>query len=221
MRIFSFGWGRQGARKRRTKVVHRRRGVRAALCAALGAALGAALCAALGAALCGCTSTVATDPFAYAAAPFTASLRGTYTPTEGNSIPVSVVVTYGPPDAGNSKRDLTLVFSEPPSAAGLTVTAVCAADGTRTVTLTYPTGYGTVTAQDPSAFDGYLRLAEALLPLGDEAGRSPRSSEGSFQVTLRRTSDGREAHFTFSLDSPLPLKVRVTDPAGSLELTVS
>ena len=201
----------------------------AALCAALCAARCAVLCAALCAALCACTPSVVADPFAYADAPFTVSLRGTYTPAGGEATKVAVAVVYGPvaeggpPSAGGMRRDLTLTFSEPTSLAGLTVTVTHDQGGTRTVTLTYPSSYGTITASDPAAFDGYLRFAEALLPAGDEINRSPLSPDGCFTVTRRRASDGREARFTFSTtsDSPFPLVVRVTDPSGTLELTVT
>ena len=86
---------------------------------------------------------------------------------------------------------------------------------------TYPSDYGeiTVTAKG-NEFDGLLRFAEALLPVGDVTAISPVGEDGSFTVT-RKTADGtREAVFTFAERTAFPTRVTLTDGQGRVELTV-
>lgn len=168
------------------------------------------------------------DPFAYANAPFSVSLEGTYLPAhdpDGVPRPIAATVTAGAPIGGDpALRDLTVTFTAPASLAGVTVTALVspASDGTvsRSVTFSYPSDCGEikVTAKGKE-FDGLLRFAEAWLPAGDVAEVSPAAPDGSRTVT-RRGGDGEyEAVFRFVPDRELPVGVTVTSPAGVLELT--
>lgn len=170
------------------------------------------------------------DPFAYAAAPFSISVEGTFLPAyDGDGTPRSfaATVTAGAPLGGDpTLRDLTVTFTAPPSLCGATVTATLspAADGTvgRSVAFAYPSDYGeiTVTAKG-TEFDGLLRFGEALLPIGDAVEVSPVGEDGSFTV-IRRGEDGaREAIFSFTEGSALPTEVRVAGPYGSLTVRVT
>ncbi len=166
------------------------------------------------------------DPFAYAKEPFAASVRGTYTPAGDTAPrPFAATVTAGAPvDGDPTRRDLTVTFTAPDTLAGVTVTATLSPapdEGyARTVTFTYPSDYGNirVTAKGPE-FDGFLRFAEALLPLGDVAKVSPKAADGSYTVICRARD--REAVFTFSEEQDLPLRVTVTTPTESLSFTVT
>lgn len=170
------------------------------------------------------------DPFAYAAAPFSVTVEGTYLPAndpEGTPRPVAAIVTAGAPVGGDpTLRDLTVTFTAPTSLRGVTVTAALspAPDGTvaRSVTFSYPSDYGEVrfTATE-SEVDGLLRFAEALLPVGDVAEVSPVAEDGSFTVTRRWGDGAREAVFSFVEGSALPTEVRVEDPFGSLSVRVT
>ena len=162
------------------------------------------------------------DPFAYAAAPFSVTAEGTYLPAndpDGTPRPIAVRVTAGEPVNGDpTLRNLTVTFTAPASLGGAAVTAALSPspDGTvtRSVVFTYPSDYGeiTVTAKG-NEFDGLLRFAEALLPLGDIAEVSPTAEDGTHTVT-RRTADGtREAVYLFSAEQALPLRVKITDRA--------
>lgn len=168
-------------------------------------------------------SCAAQDPFAYAQNSFSVSVRGSYTPAGStNPRPFAATVTIGPPVDGDPiRRDLTVTFTAPDALTGLTVTASLPPDGAggRTVTFLYPSAYGDIRATAVGEeFDGFLRFAEALLPLGDVVEVSPVARDGSYTVTRR--SDGREAVFTFA-EGSLPLRVTVTTPAEVLTLTVS
>lgn len=170
------------------------------------------------------------DPFAYAAAPFSVTVEGTYLPAndpEGTPRPVAAIVTAGAPVGSDpTLRDLTVTFTAPPSLCGVTVTVALspAPDGSygRAVTFSYPSDYGEVrfTATE-SEVDGLLRFAEALLPVGDVAEVSPVAEDGSFTVTRRWGDGAREAVFSFAEGSALPTEVRVEDPFGSLSVRVT
>ena len=169
------------------------------------------------------------DPFAYAAAPFSVTAEGTYLPAndpDGTPRPIAVRVTAGEPVNGDpTLRNLTVTFTALASLRGATVTAALSPspDGTvgRLVVFTYSSDYGeiTVTAKG-NEFDGLLRFAEALLPIGDAVEVSPVGKDGSFTVT-RKTADGtREAVFTFAEGEAFPTNVVLTDGQGRVELTV-
>ena len=169
------------------------------------------------------------DPFDYAAAPFSVTAEGTYLPAndpDGTPRPIAVRVTAGEPVNGDpTLRNLTVTFTAPASLGGAAVTAALSPspDGTvtRSVVFTYPSDYGeiTVTAKG-NEFDGLLRFAEALLPVGDVTAISPVGEDGSFTVT-RKTADGtREAVFTFAERTAFPTRVTLTDGQGRVELTV-
>lgn len=178
--------------------------------------------------LSACTPTPK-DPFAYAAAPFSVSVEGTYLPAndpDGTPRPVAAIVTAGAPIGGDlTLRDLTVTFTAPPSLCGVTVTATLspAADGTvgRSVVFSYPSDYGEikVTAKG-NEFDGLLRFAEALLPMGDVVEISPVGEDGSFTVTRRRGDGARETVFSFTEVGALPTEARMADPYGSLTIRV-
>lgn len=173
-----------------------------------------------------CTPTAPRDPFSYAAAPFSLTVEGTYLPAndlEGISRPFTARVTAGAPTGVSpTLRSLAVTFTAPASLSGLTITATLSpsADGTaaRAVTLAYPTDYGNLqaTAQG-SEFDGYLRFAEAWLPMGDVIEVSPKSPDGTYTVT--RQSGERKAVFTFS-DESLPINVKLTDSRGVIEMRI-
>ena len=172
----------------------------------------------------GCQLPTSRNDFAYAAAPFSATVRGIFLPPDdpaGTPRPVAATVTVGAPDPETGGREMTVTFTAPASLAGVTVTAVHRGE-TRAVTFTYPTPYGTVTSTSATGdYDGFLRFAEALLPIGDVAEISAVDENGVCTVT-RRTADGkREAVFTFSPEQALPLRVTVTDGYGVTELMIS
>ncbi|MBO5510675.1 MAG: hypothetical protein J6B24_02985 [Clostridia bacterium] len=169
------------------------------------------------------------DPFAYAAAPFSISVEGTYLPANdphGAPRPFAATVTAGVPIGGDpALRDLTVTFTAPPSLCGVTVTATLspAADGTvgRSVVFAYPSDYGEikVTAKG-SEFDGLLRFAEALLPIGDAVEVSPVGEDGSFTVTRRGGDGTREANFTFAEGKTFPMRVILTDERGRVDVGI-
>jgi len=169
------------------------------------------------------------DPFAYAAAPFSASVEGTYLPAsdpDGTPRPVAATVTAGTPEGGDpTLRDLTITFTAPPALRGVTVTAALspAADGSygRAVTFSYPSDYGEVgfTAMG-NELDGLLRFAEALLPMGDVTEVFPVAEDGSFTVT-RKTADGtRTIVFRFTEGEAFPSGITLTDGRGTVELRI-
>ena len=169
-----------------------------------------------------------TRSFAYSAVPFAVSIRGQYAgmaETSGVRGNFSATVTYGTPDAEGG-RDIRLTFTSPPTLAGLTVSthyegSAPGDNPERTVTLSYPSPYGTVTSETRgSCYDGLVRYAEALLPIGNVTGVSPMDKAGVNTVT-RTSISGRQAVFTFSKDASLPLRVEVTDTYGTLSLTVA
>ena len=170
------------------------------------------------------------DPFAYAAAPFSVSVEGTYLPAsdvDGTPRPFAATVTAGAPIGSDpALRNLTVTFTAPPSLCGATVTATMspAADGTvrRSVVFAYPSDYGeiSVTAKG-TEFDGLLRFAEALLPIGDAVEVSPVGKDRSFTVIRRGGNGAREAVFSFTEGGALPTEVRVAGPYGSLTVRVT
>jgi len=176
-----------------------------------------------------CTPAPPRDPFAYAAAPFSLSVEGTYLPVndpEGTPRPVAVLVTAGEPVNGDpTLRDLTVTFTAPPALRGATVTATLspAPDGAvpRSAVFSYPSDYGEVrfTATD-TELNGLLRFAEAWLPMGDVTEISPVAEDGSYTVTRRTGDGGREAVFLFAEGEAFPTKVTLTDGRGRVELTV-
>ena len=169
------------------------------------------------------------DPFAYAASPFSVTVEGTYLPAgdeDGTPRPMAATVTAGAPVNGDpTLRDLTVTFTAPEALAGVTVTATLspASDGTilRSVVFSYPSEHGElrVTAKG-GEFDGLLRFAEALLPIGDTAEISPVGEEGSFTVTRRTGDSTREAVFTFAQGASFPTGVTLTDGRGRVELAL-
>lgn len=172
-----------------------------------------------------CAPTAPRDPFAYAAAPFSLSVEGTYLPASdegGTPRPFAAQITAGSPMNGDpALRDLTVTFTAPDTLAGLTVTATLSptSEGTvtRRVTFTYPSDYGQVdlTAKN-GELDGLLRYAEAWLPIGDVAEISPQDESGGYTVT-RRTGE-REAVFIFAEGHELPVSVRLIDGRGTVEM---
>lgn len=173
-----------------------------------------------------CSPAAPRDPFAYAGEAFSVSVRGTYTPA-GDTAPrsFSAQISAGAPVGGDpSRRSLTVAFTSPDTLAGVTVTAALtpASDGTykRSVVFTYPSEYGKVEIPAKGGeFDGFLRFAEALLPLGDVTDVSPVSEDGSYTVT--RKGEEREAVFTFAEGQTIPVRVRLTDTRGTVEMAVS
>ena len=170
------------------------------------------------------------DPFAYAAAPFSVTVEGTYLPASdpnGTPRPFAARVTVGAPmNVDPTLRDLTVTFTSPDTLAGVTVTATPspATDGGygRAVTFSYPSDYGEVgfTATGDE-LDGLLRFAEALLPIGDVAERSPTAEDGSYTVTRKTADGGREAVFVFAEGETFPRRVTLTDGKGWVELVVT
>lgn len=166
-----------------------------------------------------CSPPPPADDFAYAASPFTAALRGSYTLSDGVSRPIAATVAVGEvPTVGSSTdRAMTVTFTQPPALEGVVLSSAYQPNGegqmVRTVTFTSPSAYGEVTASsDAGSFDGFLRFAEALLPLGDVVSISPVAEDGTHTVT-RKTSDGEwEAVYLFSAEHALPLRITVTRP---------
>lgn len=168
-----------------------------------------------------CSPSAPRNPFAYAEGDFSVSVRGSYTPARDTvPRPFAAQITAGAPVGSDpTLRDLTMTFTAPPALAGATVSAVHA-NGTRTVTFSYPSDYGKVEIPvKDEAFDGFLRFAEALLPLGDVTDISPVSKDGSYTVT--RKGAGREAVFTFAEGQAFPLLVTVTSSKEVLTVTVT
>ena len=172
-----------------------------------------------------CTPTAPHDPFAYAAAPFSLLVEGTYLPvndSDGVPRPFTAQITVGAPMNGDpTLRDLTVTFTAPDTLAGLTVTATLspAPEGTvtRTVTFTYPSDYGQVAfTAEGGELDGLLRFAEGWLPVGDVAGISPKDENGEYTI-VRRTGE-REAVFSFAEGQEFPVGVRLTDGRGVVEM---
>ena len=165
------------------------------------------------------------DPFAYAAAPFSLWVEGTYLPandSDGTPRPFAAQITAGAPVNGDpTLRDLTVTFTAPDTLAGLTVTATLSpvADGTicRRVACTYPSEYGDLSySAAGEELDGLLRYAEAWLPTGDVAEVSPKTADGGYTV-LRRAGEW-EAVFTLAEGQALPVGVRLTDGRGVVEM---
>jgi hypothetical protein len=120
---------------------------------------------------------------------------------------------------------LTVIFTSPDTLAGVTVTAALppASDGTcqRSVVFTYPSDYGKVEIPAKGGeFDGFLRFAEALLPIGDVAEVSPAAEDGSYTVTRRRADGTREAVFTFAARTAFPTGVTLTDERGQVKMRI-
>ena len=169
------------------------------------------------------------DPFAYAASPFSVTVEGTYLPAsdpEGTPRPMAATVTAGAPVNGDpTLRNLTVTFTAPEALAGVTVTAALspAPDGTilRSVVFSYPSEHGEirVTAKG-GEFDGLLRFAEALLPIGDTVEISPVTEDGHFTVTRQGADGRREAVFTFAQGASFPTGVTLTDGRGRVELAL-
>ena len=175
--------------------------------------------------LSSCTPPASRDPFAYAAAPFSLTVEGTYLPTSdegGTPRPFAARISAGAPvDGDPTLRDLTVTFTSPDTLAGLTVTAALspAPEGTvtRRVTFTYPSDYGQVSfTAESGELDGFLRYAEAWLPIGDVTAVSPKAPDGSHTVTGQTAE--REAVFTFVEGEAFPVVVRLTDGRGVVEM---
>ena len=167
------------------------------------------------------------DPFAYAAVPFSVTVEGTYLPASdegGTPRPVTAQNTVGAPMNGDlTLRDMTVTFTSPDTLAEATVTVTPSptTDGgyDRAVTFSYPSDYGEIQViAKGREFDGFLRLAEALLPMGDVTERSPTAEDGSYTVTRKTTDGGREAIFVFAEGETFPRRVTLTDGWGRVEL---
>jgi hypothetical protein len=158
------------------------------------------------------------------------TVEGTYLPAsdeDGTPRPFAARITVGAPMNGDlTLRDLSVTFTSPDTLAGMTVTATPspATDGgySRAVTFSYPSDYGEIQViAKGREFDGFLRFAEALLPMGDVTERSPTAEDGSYTVT-RKTADGaRETVFLFTKGRKLPYAVQAAGPYGSLTLRVT
>lgn len=178
--------------------------------------------------LLACSPVPPKDDFAYANAPFTARVRGTYTPEDGVPRPITAQITVGEllERENPFARSITIVFTAPETLAGITAEAVCETDSggsTRhTVTFTYSSPYGDMKVSSASeGMAGILRFAEALLPVGDVTSVSPTAKDGTHTVT-RATADGaREAVFLFSLEQELPLRVSVRSKGETLDLVIT
>lgn len=176
---------------------------------------------------CSAVPPTGADDFAYAAAPFSASIRGTYTSADGVARPIAASVTVGTAAVlgDGSTRPMTIAFTEPPALAGVTVTAAYIADGqgrmTRSVTFSAPSAYGEVhTESQAGEFDGLLRFAEALLPHGDVISSTPVHEDGTHTVS-RSTADGSRCEdYLFLEGRVLPLRVTVTTARESITLTI-
>ncbi len=173
--------------------------------------------------LTACAPAAVADDFAYAGTAFTATVRGTYTPSDGVSRPIEAKVTIDAPNADG--RGMSLTFASPAALSGVTVSAAWAPDGNgiprQAVTFTAPSAYGTVTATaDGGTLGGFLRFAEALLPRGDITTVTP-VDENDTRVVTRKTADGAwEGVYTFAEGRSLPLRVTVTSEGERLELAV-
>ncbi|MBQ3507953.1 MAG: hypothetical protein IJA91_05320 [Clostridia bacterium] len=175
-----------------------------------------------------CSPTASSNDFSYAAAPFTAAVRGTYTPEDGTPRPIAVQITVGEPISVDdlTNRPMKVTITQPATLAGITVAAVYEpdADGKliRTVTFTYPSSYGEVSSSSQTGdFDGFLRFAEALLPFGDITDVSPTADDGTHTVTRTTANGTRKATFLFSQEQVLPLRVSVRGKGIVLDLSVT
>lgn len=175
--------------------------------------------------LTACAPGAGRNPFAYAEAPFSLWVEGTYLPANdplGTPRPFVAEVRVGAPRNGDpTRRDLTVTFTSPASLAGVTVTATLSPTPEggmhRRVEMTYPSSYGTIrTTSTGEELNGFLRFAEGWLPLGDVAEASPKTADGSYTVT-RRSGD-REMVFTFAAGRDLPVGVRLTDRYGVVDM---
>ena len=177
--------------------------------------------------LSACAPPSRRDPFAYAEAPFSLEIEGTYLPAndqDGTPRPFAATVTVGAPQGGDlTQRGLSVTFTSPESLAGVTVTASpsTAPDGSisRRVAFTYPSNYGSIqTTAEGGELDGFLRFAEGWLPIGDVTDISPKAADGSYTVT--RTEGDRVTVFTFGAGETFPTGVKITDERGTVEMTV-
>ncbi len=161
--------------------------------------------------------------FAYADSAFTAALRGTFTPSDGLPRSVAAEISVGAPSEDGGARDVTVSFTAPPALAGVTVRGTATSDGgARAVTFTVDSPYGAVTAAAAHGeYDGFLRFAEALIPVGDVAEVSPTAEDGTHTVTRRSAEGDWEATYLFSDGGGLPLRVTVRRAGEVLELAVS
>ncbi len=175
--------------------------------------------------LTACAPATEADDFAYANTAFTATIRGTYTPPDGNPRPVEAKVTIDAPTPSADGRGMAVTFTSPAALADITVSAVWAPDEAnlprKAVTFTAPSSYGTVTATaDDGPLGGFLRFAEALLPRGDITAVTPADENGTRAVT-RKTADGAwEGVYTFAKGQALPARVIIVHEGERLELAV-
>ena len=68
--------------------------------------------------------------------------------------------------------------------------------------------------------DGFLRFAEALLPLGGITDITPVAEDGTHTVTRRTSDGGWEADYLFSDERSLPMRVTVRSGGEVIELIV-
>ena len=140
----------------------------------------------------------------------------------GKAWEVTATVTVSLPDE-RGVRATSVSFTSPPTLAGVTISRSYAEDAatggyTPTVTVSRVLADGQIlrVTDTEGTFDGLLRLADAWLPQGDVTDVSP-VTDGARTVTVV-APDGGAAVFTFSENEKNPLRVRVTDPWGELEL---
>ena len=76
--------------------------------------------------LSACSPAIPADDFGYAATPFSASVRGTYTPSDGSPRPIAATVSWGAPapEGEQTHRPVTMTFTQPPALEGASVKAV-------------------------------------------------------------------------------------------------
>ena len=177
--------------------------------------------------LSACAPPSRRDPFAYANEAFSLSVEGVYLPAndqDGTPRPFAATVTVGAPQGGDlTQRGLSVTFTSPESLAGMTVTASpsTAPDGSisRRVAFTYPSDYGNVQATaEGGELDGFLRFVEGWIPAGDVTEISPKFPDGSYSIT--RKDGDRVAVFTFGAGCDFPVKVKITDERGTVDMTV-
>ena len=177
--------------------------------------------------LTACTPAARKNPFAYAESSFSWEVEGFYLPAndpQGSPRPFAATVTVGAPQGEDpTLREMSVTFTSPESLAGMTVTASpsTAPDGSisRRVEFTYPSDYGSVHATARGdGLDGLLRFALGWIPTGDVTEISPQAPDGGYTVT--RTEGGRVTVFTFGSGSNFPVKVKITDERGTVDMTV-
>ena len=172
-----------------------------------------------------CASASRNDPFIYADSTLSLNVEGIYLPandSQGSPRPFAATVIMEAPQGENlTLREMSVTFTAPDTLAGVTVISSpsVAPDGsvTRRVEFSYPSDYGNVrTAVTGGELDGFLRLAEAWLPVGDVTEISTQPPDGGYTVT--RKDGDRVLVFAFGTGEALPVGVRLTDGRGTVEM---